>query len=382
MPSRYAGVAALAFLSILSTLAGGCATKTLDAGHDNPPDACAPLEGGAGCTPTGLLDDLVGYWRLDDGAGTATAFDSSGRGNEGALHGLDTSTAWVAGRSQGALRRRTPAGCRSRASPSIDAIIDRITVSAWVDQEGHDHRRGQLRDGAVAPGRDQRRSALSPVAAARTADPVPHHRRGFVTPAAPDTVPRDTWVHLAGVYDGATARLYVNGVEVASEPHDRHLRPRHDARHPGRQRQRREQRPDRAVPRPHRRADAVMRARSAPRRSAELAAGALFPAGARDAGADCADAVRRQKPLRQQLLLLWRWLSPRLPTALRRPRWWWWVVLGIHCFRSAWSTSPSRGWGAARSFRCRRFHLKYKIQALQARRVAPSALRRSSTMRR
>ena len=41
---------------------------------------------------------------------------------------------------------------------------------------------------------------------------------GYKMPIAADSVPRDTWVHLAGVYDGATARLYVNGAEVASAP--------------------------------------------------------------------------------------------------------------------------------------------------------------------
>ena len=32
----------------------------------------------------------------------------------------------------------------------------------------------------------------------------------------PPTVPLQTWVHLAGTYDGNQLRLYVNGVQVAS----------------------------------------------------------------------------------------------------------------------------------------------------------------------
>ena len=76
-------------------------------------------------------------------------------------------------------------------------------------------------------------------------------------------------------------------------------------------------------------------------------------------------SVRRQKPLRQQLLLLWRWLSPRLPTALRRPRWWWWVVLGI--LLPICLVNLAVAWvGRCAVFPLSPFHLKYKIQALGA----------------
>ena len=43
--------------------------------------------------------DLVGWWRLDEGAGT-TAFDSSGNGRDGTLNG---DPQWVAGYLGGAL---------------------------------------------------------------------------------------------------------------------------------------------------------------------------------------------------------------------------------------------------------------------------------------
>ena len=34
----------------------------------------------------------------------------------------------------------------------------------------------------------------------------------------------DTWVHLAGTYDGTTQRLYVNGTEVANRPQSRPIK--------------------------------------------------------------------------------------------------------------------------------------------------------------
>ena len=119
----------------LAVLAGAC-TETLDAGHNRAPDPCATADAGlSGCPPTGLLDNLIGYWRLDDGAGSTVAYDSSGRGNDGALHNVDPSNAWVAGRSQAALELGHAGWVQVAPSPSIDSITDRITVSAWVNLE-------------------------------------------------------------------------------------------------------------------------------------------------------------------------------------------------------------------------------------------------------
>src|SRR6185503_5232056 len=73
-----------------AALAGGCSPRTLIAVDPDPcadggrgpgcPDPCA--DGGVinalpGCVPPGLLDDLIGYWRLDDASGSTTARDWS-----------------------------------------------------------------------------------------------------------------------------------------------------------------------------------------------------------------------------------------------------------------------------------------------------------------
>ena len=280
MPSRYAGVAALAAYP----LSGACATKTLDAGHDNPPpDACAPLEGGTGCTPTGLLDNLVGYWRLDDGAGSTTAFDSSGRGNEGTLHNLDTATAWVTGRAQGALAIAHTGWVQVAASPSIDSITDRITVTAWVDIQGPIDAWATALSRQIGTSVDQHYHLSlgqdgHPTFLFTTSD-------GFVTPTAADVAPMGTWTHVAGTYDGATARLYVNGIEVASEAMTGTIPADTTPVILGGNGNDASGVPTELFPG---RIDELMlyaRALSAAE-IAELAAGALFPAGARDAGAD------------------------------------------------------------------------------------------------
>jgi len=259
----------------LAALAAACGGGTLDAGHNNPPDAA----------PTGLLDNLVGHWRLDDGTGSTTAFDSTGRGNNGVVHGLDANTAWVAGRSQGALETAHAGWVQVAASPTIDAIVDRVTVCAWVYQ----------RDMITAA--DKFGTALSRQIG--TTENQHYHLSlflgrpnlfittdtAYMMPMTSDSVPRDTWVHLAGVYDGATARLYVNGAEVASAPltgrFARDTTPvilggnGNDAS---------------GVPTelfPGRIDELMLYARAlSAAEIGQLAAGALFPAGARDAGAD------------------------------------------------------------------------------------------------
>jgi hypothetical protein len=165
-----------------------------------------------------LLDNLVGHWRLDDGTGSTIAFDSSGRGNQGTLHGLDPDTAWVGGRSQGALAAMHAGWVEVAPSPSIDSITDRATVSAWIDLEGTI----TMADGwatalsrQVGAGGDQHYHISLDVNARPSLFFIT--ASDFALIKAPDAVPRGAWTHLAGVYDGAVARLYVNGVEMASQ---------------------------------------------------------------------------------------------------------------------------------------------------------------------
>ena len=205
---------------VLAAFVGACGGGTLDAGHNNPRDGCAPAEGGApSCAPPQLLDGLVGYWRMDDGAGSTMAVDSSGRGNDGVVHGLDPSTAWVAGRALSALQTAHAGWVQVALSPSIDAIVDRITVSAWVNQEaaiGSPDNFGTALSRQIGTGEDQYYH-LSLFFDGRPTLFITTEV-GYVAPSAPDPVAQNTWVHLAGTYDGATVRLYVDGVEVANQP--------------------------------------------------------------------------------------------------------------------------------------------------------------------
>jgi hypothetical protein len=189
----------------------GCAPTTLIAVD---PDSCAGGDGAA-CVAPGLLDDLVGYWRLDDGPGSASARDGSGRGNNGALFGLNTNTAWTPGRAGTGLEIAAAGWVVVTPSASIDAIVDSVTVAGWVYLEGTVINWGTAASRQIGGGINQHyHISLS----------VDNRPNLFVMTAtegvvltAVDAVARRVWVHIAGTYDGKMARLYVNGVVAASQ---------------------------------------------------------------------------------------------------------------------------------------------------------------------
>jgi hypothetical protein len=184
------------------------------------PDPCAD----GGCLPPGLLDGLVAYWRLDDGAGSTTAHDSSGRGNDGTLFHLDG--AWTSGRAAGALEIGHAGWVGVVPSPSIDAITNQITVSAWVYWEGTITTAdtwGTALSRQLGTGINQHYHLSlhmdgKPSFWLTTAPTPPATADTVLLVEAATAVPKTTWVHLAGTYDGAEARLYVDGTLAASTP--------------------------------------------------------------------------------------------------------------------------------------------------------------------
>jgi hypothetical protein len=196
-------------------LACGCGQKVLTVVGPCP-DGGTRI-GTAGCAPAGLLDDLVGYWRLDDPSGSTGAHDSSTRGNDGTLVELNPVSAWVAGYAAGGLAVEGMGYVNVNPSPSIDSITEEVTIAGWGYLEG------TIDDYATIASREK-------------ADTIDQHyhisinSRGEV-PAlfiktenaapivlGPTAVTRQTWVHIAGTYDGTAARLYVDGQLVASMP--------------------------------------------------------------------------------------------------------------------------------------------------------------------
>jgi hypothetical protein len=198
-------------VAVAALAAGGCSPNVLV--------AVAPCPDGGMVTNgacTSLLEELVGWWRLDDRAGT-TARDGSMFGNDGTLVGLTPPAAWGVGRSGGDLVVDGAGFVNVPDSQSIDSITQSFTVAGWGYLEGtiDDYATIASREDGTTIDQHYHISINSrgevPAFWIKTED-------GLWLLQGPKAVTRQTWVHIAGTYDGTTARLYVDGQPVASQP--------------------------------------------------------------------------------------------------------------------------------------------------------------------
>ena len=161
----------------------------------------------------------IGDWHLDDAPGSASARDSSGFGNNGMLVGLDAATVWVAdGPEGGALSVQGNGYVNVPDSASIDSVTDQVTVAAWMFLTApvmpNTYATAISRQIGTGYGQhyhlsvnDQQQAILF----------ITTTTAGQQVIGGPPTFPLQTWVHLAGTYDGSQIRLYVNGTEVNSQ---------------------------------------------------------------------------------------------------------------------------------------------------------------------
>jgi hypothetical protein len=172
--------------------------------------------GPSGCV--GLLDDLIGFWQLDDPAGSSTARDFSLRGNTGMLMGIDPGSAWVAGGPEGrALAPQGKGFVLVPRSTSIDSITTQVTMAAWIYIDGSitDYATAISRQIGTSYGQHYHlsiRSDLKPGLFITALDANNQEVQQFIN--GPTAIAQQTWVHIAGTYDGTMVRLYLNGAEV------------------------------------------------------------------------------------------------------------------------------------------------------------------------
>lgn len=161
--------------------------------------------------PASAPAGMVGHWKLDEGSGT-TAADSSGLGNLGAVRG---GSLWGPGQFGSSLALDGSGHVAVAAASSLDPAA--VTVTAWVKRTGSPGAFKYI----VAKG------ATGCVAASFGLYSGPDGGAGFYvsdnggfnftrSPLAGKEVWDGSWHHLAGTFDGAAVRLYVDGAEVAA----------------------------------------------------------------------------------------------------------------------------------------------------------------------
>jgi hypothetical protein len=197
---------------------GSMSSDVRDVGTGEPappsPDAVAPGP------------NLVGAWHFEDGARSPVAADSSGSGAVGTLTNMDPATAWVPGHGGGNALAFNPTTAVPEPSVRVALVprlkdLRRFTVAAWIYRTATS--KSPMQQSIVSQQRASGGDEIFNLCLV-TDDPViyvanqgagsTHDARVSGNAAA-----FGVWIHLAASFDGATLRLYRNGVLVASTPY-------------------------------------------------------------------------------------------------------------------------------------------------------------------
>ncbi len=187
-----------------------------DAPADSPPADAAQD------TTSTLLSGLVGYWKLDESAGTMAA-DVSGKGNHG-THvnepSPSTNAAPVSFPNPGSLSFAMPQRQAVSVPDSASlSLTGPMTISVWLlPPVGVSTRQGIIEkwewDGAEA--RKGYTLRLNPGAKVVTNLFDDQGRTGRVVEGP--ALPVGLWSHVSSVFDGASLHLYVNGTFLSNAP--------------------------------------------------------------------------------------------------------------------------------------------------------------------
>jgi hypothetical protein len=154
--------------------------------------------------PGPIVGGLVGHWKLDETSGNIAA-DSSGNGNNGTLYGNPT---WqpTGGKLNGALQFDGVNDYVDCNNASVLNIQDKITLTCWIKVSAFTRSWETI----LSKGDDSYRLCRS----AGTGNSI-HFACTGTTLSGMDgrtNVTDNNWHHIAGVYDGSEAALYIDGV--------------------------------------------------------------------------------------------------------------------------------------------------------------------------
>lgn len=152
---------------------------------------------------------LVARWEFDEGTGPV-AHDASGNNNHGTLDNYADDSQWVAGRFGGGLAFNGQTSNRLIVpdSPNIGAdLVNAFTVSAWFRSSVELVAGGS---GAALLEKGNSYFLLQGVASGGMNFLLKKDGLNYTVPLG-ESVAANVWHNLLGVFDGAQARLYLDG---------------------------------------------------------------------------------------------------------------------------------------------------------------------------
>ena len=177
----------------------------------------AASSGAAPISTSAAAPGLVAAYSFDAGSGTTVA-DDSGNNRIGTISGAT----WGTGKTGTALAFDGVNDWVTVADAASLDLTNRMTLEAWVKPSAQGVRWRTVvikeRNGGLSYALYSNTDTGRPSSEMKTSKTS--ETRGTAA------LPTSTWSHLATTYDGATLRLFVNGVQAASKRgrrHDGHL---------------------------------------------------------------------------------------------------------------------------------------------------------------
>jgi hypothetical protein len=170
--------------------------------------------------PPEVPEGLVALWNFDEGSGT-TAADSSGNGHDGTISGATWTSPGAEG--TGFCLDFDGQGTNRVSVGTFDVTGNAISIACWykadnLDTPGNDPR---LISKAIGGSSEEHwfmvsSSRVSGTKVLRFRLKTDGTTGELKADTATGNIELDVWTHAAAVWDGATMRLYKNGVEVGS----------------------------------------------------------------------------------------------------------------------------------------------------------------------